>query len=184
MINLNKLAAEIHEAAVKKKFWNKWQAADMHLAKMISELGEIVQADRMGMMYEVEHDGAKPEGVIAEMADFVMMAIDYAVVYRVNVKRAIVKGRRDNGTKNLESSSAHIYGNTKPYVHIMRIAKQWCDIPSNTYSQKHKKIAEALGDCVALFEAYAYHHGFDLWKCIREKMAYNESRPALHGMNY
>lgn len=184
MVNLNKLAAEIHEAAVRKKFWNKWNAGSMHLAKMISELGEIVQAERMGIMYDVEREGAKPEGVIAEMADFVMMAIDYAVVNHVNVKRAIIKGRRAYGTGDMNSPSACIYGGMRPYEYILIIAQSWCDIPSKNVSQERKKIAEALGQCAALFEVHAYHNGYDLWSVIRQKMKYNESRPALHGRAY
>ena len=59
MVDLNKLAAEIHEAAVKKGFWSVEDAEAKHIAKMHSELSEAVQADRAGIMYEVEHEGGE-----------------------------------------------------------------------------------------------------------------------------
>ena len=39
MVDLKNLAAEIHEAAVKRGFWDIEDAEEKHLAKMISELG-------------------------------------------------------------------------------------------------------------------------------------------------
>ena len=92
MIDLNKLADELHAAAVEKGFWAVDDAEEKHVAKMHSELSEAVQEDRCGrpLLYvdDIEvvdritnpamFDGRKPEGVAAELADFVMMVLDWA----------------------------------------------------------------------------------------------------------
>lgn len=104
MFDLNKLAAEIHAAAVEKGFWDVEDAESKHIAKMISELGEIVQADRAGVMYEVEHDGAKPEGVIAEIADFVMMTLDLAMH---DDMMDVIKDGINDAEKDMEYALTH-----------------------------------------------------------------------------
>lgn len=167
MIDLNKLAAELHEAAVKKGFWDVEDAEAKHIAKLHSELSEAVQADRAGVLYEIEHDGGKPEGVIAELADFVMMLLDWAV-YRGEVipemgKSDIVKQSHlglHNLVCNMHEGVVIVDNNWFPSAPVHFIFMVQC--------------------C----EEYAELQGFDLWSIIRQKMAYNESRPALHGRKY
>ena len=167
MVDLNKLAAEIHEAAVKKGFWDVEDAETKHIAKMHSELSEAVQADRAGIMYEVEGDGGKPEGVAAELADFVMMLLDWAVYCGLKLKHPM---------KSTVIEDEHI------------------DLP-NLANNMHEGIVFVDNDMyadscihirfmVACCEEYLRLNGFDLWDIIRQKMAYNESRPALHGRLY
>lgn len=171
MIDLNKLAAELHEAAVKKGFWAVEDAESKHLAKMISELGEVVQADRAGVMYEVERDGAKPEGVVAELADFVMMALDMNTVagYRMPCETPIDEWMPSLPEDALADASAY------DIVLILAYA-----LTANQFEYTIKTTAEML--CVIY--RWVKLNGFDLWSIIRQKMAYNESRPALHGRKY
>ena len=177
MVDLNKLAAEIHEAAVKKGFWDVDDAEEKHLAKMISELGEVVQADRAGIMYEVEHEGAKPEGVVAELADFVMMAMDMYVFVGIDINSVVEIMTFDEYCKGLGAEVSE-----RPAYSIVNLLV----MALNAFIDSGA-IAEIKG-CV-LVTTYgvcncALAQGFDLWEIIRQKMAYNESRPALHGRLY
>lgn len=170
MIDLNKLAAEIHEAAVKKGFWEVADAEEKHLAKMISELGEVVQADRAGIMYEVERDGGKPEGVIAELADFVMMAVDLYKHYDCDFD-AISEAIADyDGLKTTISV-------TPAYMIALALSAYVIEYGKGEYDG-------SLANAIWVAAAWADAHGFDLWDIIRQKMAYNESRPELHGRLY
>jgi hypothetical protein len=170
MVDLNKLAAEIHEAAVKKGFWSVEDAEEKHLAKMISELGEVVQADRAGIMYEVEHEGAKPEGVIAELADFVMMVLDMQVQFGNEFPE------QDIETWNEHELKEEI-GNNAIYSLVILLGANLLN-------------SVCIGDedpvLIMIYTPYKWCkcNGFDLWEIIRQKMAYNESRPALHGRLY
>ena len=177
MVDLNKLAAEIHEAAVKKGFWDVEDAEEKHLAKMISELGEVVQADRAGVMYEVERDGAKPEGVIAELADFVMMALDMYAYVGVNVNNAVSVFIFDDYRTSLGAEIAErpVYN----VVNLLDMALNKFFNPDTIADVNGCVLVTTYGTC-----CWTLAQGFDLWEIIRQKMAYNESRPALHGRKY
>ena len=173
MIDLNKLAAEIHEAAVKKGFWDVEDAEEKHLAKMISELGEVVQADRAGIMYEIERDGGKPEGVIAELADFVMMLLDYVAQHGATLPE--------------EDISTWIEPECDDYLVWLRKATAYGLVLATTATFAclvDDGSASGILEMLYAVERWTLLRGFDLWDIIRQKMAYNESRPALHGRKY
>lgn len=176
-MNYSQLAAELHEAAVAKGFWDVDDALVKHCAKMLSELGEVVQADRAGIMYEVERDGAKPEGVASELSDFVMMALDFCA--------------------EVEADLNAILG-VYPYSRFVDVMRD-CIIPLSTpeivlqlqtaldkmYSPKEEQdFSAALTFICFSTRLWLAHRGYDLEALIREKMVYNASRPALHGRLY
>lgn len=171
MIDLNKLAAELHEAAVAKGFWGVEDAEEKHLAKMISELGEVIQADRAGVMYEIEHEGSKPEGVVAELADFVMMAIDeYAHV------EADFEELKDVCTDY--DSLKRLMSDCETYVLVLSLVHF---VTAFIRGENDGALANAVYSALAWVEV----RGYNLWKCIREKMDYNSSNRAyLHGRLY
>ena len=175
-VNLAELAKEIHEAAVAKGFWNVDNAAEKHLAKTHSELSEAVQADRAGVMYEIEHEGAKPEGVIAELADFVMMVLD--MLETDGCIERVLEHERFVG----EDEREIVAGATLP------------DLVISSHAVLVKMIDPKVDDEDTLIYAYsaiympvtwAEAHGYDLWEIIRTKMEYNaKSRAYLHGRAY
>lgn len=170
MIDLNKLAAEIHAAAVEKGFWDVEDAENKHIAKMISELGEIVQADRAGVMYEVEHDGAKPEGVIAEIADFVMMTLDLMMRFGLSLPECDIDEWCEDGK---------IDGITGMNAYNLVCATA----ATLTGLYKSETIEPYLAIILCAY-VWSRHRGYDLWEVIQQKMEYNKSRPALHGRLY
>ena len=168
-IDLNKLAEELHAAAVEKGFWDVEEAEEKHLAKMISELGEVVQADRAGIMYEVERDGAKPEGVVAELADFVMMLLDLQNHWGYKfLEEDIESWNKSEYKEELPKESAYILASL---------------LAMNLMDSMH------FDDDPILYMVYLPYkwckgRGYDIWEIIRQKMEYNKSRPALHGRLY
>ena len=189
---MNKLAAEIHEAAVKKGFWSVEDAEEKHLAKMISELGEVVQADRAGVMYEIEHEGAKPEGVVAEMADFVMMALDYAV-------QTEATSCFEYGWNKLDEHIEFDLKNRKDCNTVEEMVSLYASVPAYRFAiaascsvgnartplSSAGKITENFGYDAHCMFVWCKGNGFDLWEVIRQKMEYNASnRGYLHGRAY
>jgi hypothetical protein len=188
MIALNKLQQELHAAAVEKGFWDVENAESRHIAKMHCELSEAVQEDRCGrpLMYvdDIEMEaritdpemfaGRKPEGVAAELADFVMMALDYMAHVGVDF------------SEDAGDVFAECY--TDPELCSEVKDSDLCDMV-NIF---HSAIVEADedGDISALIGsilmacAWLEIRGCDLWQVIRLKMEYNKSRPALHGRAY
>ena len=190
-VQINKLAQELHEAAVAKGFWDVEDAEGKHLAKMVSELGEIVQADRVGIMYEVERDGAKPEGVMAEMADFVMMALDYAAY-----KNAIMPFV--SGWEKLEDHIKFELENNEGLETRVDVIRSWSSAPAYRFvvcaASDFSNIAGPVRTAIGVHEdqGYTAHcmalwcegRGYDLFEIIRLKMEYNRNRPKLHGRLY
>lgn len=161
------LARELHADAVDKGFWDLEDATSKHLAKMVSELGEIVNADREGVMYAEGADG-KPEGVVAEMADFVMMVLD--LLARIEAGNIVV-------TVTDAAGALEFCGDETAY-----------DIVLLCTACMREAIIEAdlsaLTKAVGMFEMWTQQHGYDLEAVIRKKMAYNKTRPMLHGRRY
>lgn len=173
-VNLTELAKEIHAAAVEKGFWDVEDALDKHLAKMISELGEIVQADRAGIMYEVERDGAKPEGVAAEIADFAMMVIDLLAHYGADFDEV------RNVCLNYDELKA-IAAQTDAYMVALLLAAKLLNFAKEPSGVEG---GSDLSYTIHIAAAWTETHGYDLWEIIRLKMEYNKSRPKLHGRAY
>lgn len=170
MIDLNKLAAEIHAAAVEKGFWDVENAYIKHIAKMHSELSEAVQADRAGIMYEVERDGAKPEGVVAELADFVMMVLDLFAALNVELPEG---SPSEWMTEPVEESTLLEFD--LPTL-VCALHSELCDAMYNA-GQAHKMLVMPY--------MWLHARGYDLWQIIRRKMEYNKkNRGYLHGRAY
>jgi len=171
-IDLNKLAEELHAAAVEKGFWDVEDALEKHCAKMISELGEVVQADRAGIMYDPEDSiSGKPEGVAVELADFVMMTMDMCI--------------------SLEGSFPE--DNIETWNQNKEAAAKIAEIPAYNLVGALTASLVSLGDIAdtgpMLHIVYAVYiwlkaRGYDLWEIIRQKMKCNEDRPKLHGRLY
>ena len=169
MIDLNKLAEEIHAAAVEKGFWAVENAHIKHIAKMHSELSEAVQADRAEIMYEIEHEGAKPEGVVAELADFVMMVLDLFAALNVELPEG---SPSEWMTEPVEESELLEFD--LPTM-VCALHSELCDAIYNA-GQAHKMLVMPY--------MWLHARGYDLWEIIRQKMEYNKSRPKLHGREY
>lgn len=116
-MDLNKLAMEVHAAAVAKGFWRAFDAEERNIACLHAEISEAVQADRLGMpICEIERDGGKPEGVGVELADFAMRLLDYAAYRGANLRPLVVTGTRHCSLPHLGLSAASddvVYGDLR-----------------------------------------------------------------------
>ena len=186
IIDLNELARELHAAAVEKGFWDVEEAEIKHIAKMHSELSEALQEDRCGrpLLYvddieELERvtdiykfDGRKPEGVAAELADFVMMTLDWARQRKDTLcpLREVLASTDD--VTDIEAMSL---------PELVNIMHEGVVMVDNAYRLDQ---SVQLTFTVRVVELWLEFHGCDLWQIIRLKMEYNQSRPKLHGRAY
>ena len=188
-VELNALAREIHAQAAEKGFWDVEDAEEKHIAKMHSELSEALQEDRMGhpMLYVDDidaleritdpsmFDGRKPEGIAAELADFVMMALDLMEQLGMDAGELSEEYRID--VRVFSDDACNI---AKLYTLVYNM--------HGTISDAVKRI-DNIDEISLIFmilqvELWLEEHGVDLWKVIRLKLEYNKSRPALHGRKY
>lgn len=177
-MELNKLAAELHEAAVEKGFWSVEDAHKKHVVKMLSELGEVVQADRAGVMYEIEHEGAKPEGVAAELADFVMMALDYCAQAGIDVDDILSQLTYTEFCEGVDEKISEMPAHRLVFIMNDALAYLTNDDVIIDRSAAVYIICYSVRRWLEL-------RGYDLWEIIRLKMEYNQkSRAYLHGRKY
>lgn len=191
MIDLNKLAEELHAAAVEKGFWAVEEAEIKHIAKMHSELSEAVQEDRCGrpLLYvdDIEvcdritdpamFEGRKPEGVAAELADFVMMVLDFCA--QVELEPAtLLDGISFESYRSIMHEDAKSMS-LPEFVLMLHRAIDNLTYPDDFNAMGGALLVMTYGVCLWL-----EIHGVDLWDIIRLKMEYNKSRPALHGRKY
>jgi len=151
-----------HGMAVEKGWWDDGIAnrpiEDIvnNFHAEVSEAWEEYRAKRMETWYadpQAVLSGAlpKPEGFFVEIADLLIRIADAAGAYRISC-----------------------------------LDEVWKSYPEESVSESihsiHRLIAESefsyvICDCLALAE----NHNHDLWATIREKLAYNATRPYRHG---
>lgn len=188
-VELNELAREIHAQAVEKGFWDVEDAMVKHIAKMHSELSEALQEDRMGhpMLYVDDidaldritdpalFDGRKPEGIAAELADFVMMALD------------LMNNLFFDAGELWETYKDEIRESMRTMCSGMQLYSIVCGEHGNL-SSAIKGIWDVDGisliHMILTVELWLEQRGVDLWQVISLKLTYNKSRPALHGRKY
>lgn len=186
---LNELAHDIHAEALEKGFWDVDDAMVKHIAKMHSELSEALQEDRMNhpMLYVDDidaldritdpalFDGRKPEGIAAELADFVMMALDMMVLMGINVGK-IGEDFAYTLTSYYEPKGIGI--KLPRLIHILHggLSSATIHIPYVDWN--------CLLNLVSIIDIWLIQHDVDLWQVVRLKLDYNKSRPALHGRKY
>ena len=168
---LNNIALRIHKAAVAKGFWDVKDAETNHVAKMHSELSEAVQSDRLGVMFELETDDSKPEGVVAELADFVMMLLDWAMYNHFSIP--------DDSECNCTAGIDYIEDMTLPEL-VVQLHE------GIVYTHNRCLIAPGtqIGVMVHMVNIWLEHQGYSLANIIDAKIKYNASRPRLHGRAY
>lgn len=185
MIDLNKLAEGLHAAAVEKGFWDVDDAEEKHVAKMHSELSEAVQEDRCGrpLLYvddievmdritdPAQFDGRKPEGVAAELADFVMMVLDWAKARDEMIAPPSEVFLSSDVSDITDALLPHLANNM--HEGIVLVHNDWIPSP-----------AVQFAFMTHFVNLWLEARGVDLWQVIRLKMEYNKSRPALHGRLY
>lgn len=195
MNSIYELANELHAAAVEKGFWDVEGAEEKHIAKMHSELSEALQEDRMNrpMLYVddigyiesvstieqfyADFKGRKPEGIAAELADFVMMMLDL-VAYKGNP----IEDADYEICFNIEHDDEYIAMCTSPlYVVVCAMHRFVADLID---AENADEFAQIIGPCIGCIHNWLDYRGIDLWKVIRLKMEYNKARPKLHGRKY
>lgn len=170
-MDVNRLATDIHVAAIFKGFWDVPEAEECAIACMHAEISEAVQADRLGMpMLEIERDGGKPEGVGVELADFCMRLMDFCAQKNVPLSTLLVSGRD-------KSSLPHLACKLHRYLERM------LDKPASKRSQRIQ-IAEYADHMLSAVAEWLSGHGSNLVELIYLKMEYNKTRPKLHGRKY
>lgn len=171
-MDYNKLAKEAHDNAVKHGFW-EMQVSMMHcLMLIISEIGEMVEADRSGRRAnyaKYNGNGGKDfealikDTVEDEMADVVIRLGDFAGALHVEFEEGMTFGIEHPFEKYSFTESAFVL--TKGLCSQMGIRSRICF-------------------ALQYVTKWAKYMGVDLEWHVTEKMKYNAAHPPKHGKAY
>jgi len=104
-MGLNQLAAEIHQLAVEKGWWDDGEGKTFPeiLMLCVSELSEALEAYRDGAPDFHITEGGKPTGINVELADCMIRILDYCGSQEIDIE-AVIRAK-------------HEYNKTRPYRH-------------------------------------------------------------------
>ena len=199
-MNLNELAKEAHQIAVEHGWWEKEPSFGDLVALMHSELSEALEEYRAGRdmvwyactegtpehpcdpkdIYDCEMSGQeascayrseKPEGIAVELADCIIRILDWAGHENVNMDRIFFEVMEAHKDQPEEEQS---FGEFISALHNL-LSMAYCD-------------SEDFGDRDIYMTLVVYYilenmgrEGVNMDKVVREKMAYNRTRPYRHG---
>lgn len=194
MINLNDLAQKIHENAKEKGFWESPRDTSEVFMLIVSELGEVLEADRSGKRADIEKyndaimsatgDEFKHPVILAdafiyaikdtfedEIADVVIRTLDYCGFAGISITHSQIEDNLDLHYGGISDRMLSITGNL---FYAGRAAMAGDD------EGVQGELWAAIDKCFSL----AVSQGFDLMRHIELKMQYNATRERLHGKKY
>lgn len=170
-----------YKCACEHGFHDEDKSAEHFLMLVLSEIGEMVEADRknlranpkgfekcIGLTYSDRFKNYVKDSVEDELADVVIRLFDFCgtIGYHPVVADSCDLFRDAHGTKTVCEQCFYIS------MSVIRIIDRGVVIPDN--------ISVTLSFCFA----FAEYHGIDLDWHIEKKIEYNESRPVKHGKKY
>jgi len=158
-MNVRELAKESHEIAVSKGWWESPRTPQELAVLCISELSEAVEAyrDNPDDMHRVVN--GKPEGIAVELADYCIRLLDW---------------QSDSIDINKDGAFEFVNTGETDLINVVYMLTGYT-MEIEDYS------GESLFKVFGLINNYMLSKGYDLEVIIKEKLAYNKTRPHRHG---
>lgn len=197
--NLALIGIEIHKNAVNKGFWDEELPPSHYQGMIVSELGEMINAHRAGLITKVDLDELINEtddekfkkrfeeevknNYEDEAADVVIRALDALANNGESEMRTHLMDTLtmiDEKIKNTlgEEDRMEAYKELSMPSHVWYITRAAAKI------DLEYGFVGSLCHIIAETHIIAELMGFDLMKHIQVKMRYNETRPYKHGKSY
>jgi len=178
--DLNKLAKEVHENAVKNGFWDDNPSTKHCLMMVVTELSEAVEADRKGKRCNIKWlEETKQEDDFLNFEDYFTGCIKDTVEDELAdaYTRLLDLAGKESINLNLWVCTQNVVSEKKTFTeNIYAIIK---DLMNSKYS-----LEEKVRYAKFQIEAFAEILNIDLMCHVELKMKYNELREYKHGKNY
>lgn len=197
--NLALIGIEIHKNAVNKGFWDKELPPSHYQGMIVSELGEMINAHRAGLITKVDLDELINEtddekfkkrfeeevknNYEDEGADVVIRALDALANNGESEMRTHLVDTLSQMDKSLRAELEE-KGKMETYKELSMPSRVYYIIRTAGYIDIQHGLIASLCHIITEMRLIAETLDFDLMKHIQVKMRYNEMRPYKHGKNY
>ncbi len=197
--NLALIGIEIHKNAVNKGFWDEEHPHSHYRGMIVSELGEMINAHRAGLITKVNLDELINEtddekfkkrfeeevknNYEDEGADVVIRALDALANNGESEMRTHLMDTLSMIEQEIKNTLEE-EGRMKAYKELSMPSHVWYIMRAAAKIDLEYGFVGALCHIIAEIHIISELMGFDLMKHIQVKMRYNEMRPYKHGKNY
>lgn len=197
--NLALIGIEIHKNAVNKGFWDEELPPSHYQGMIVSELGEMINAHRAGLITKVNLDELINEtddekfkkrfeeevknNYEDEGADVVIRALDALANNGESEMRTHLVDTLSQMDKSLRAELEE-KGKMETYKELSMPSRVYYIIRTAGYMDIQRGLIGSLCHIITEMRLIAETLNFDLMKHIQVKMRYNEMRPYKHGKNY
>ena len=192
----NEFAREVHQNAVEHGWWDEPLTFGDIVSLCHSEISEALEEFRAGrpLVYFVEtngfvvtamdeRQGEKPEGIAVELTDGVLRILDWMVLEGIQPEEAMDRARaaRETWAQLGDDLPEHLckggMGDLAAELHlyISMAYRNWLN------GTGKGPIATRMALVILRIQEWAEEAGVDLEQVLREKFAYNKTRPYRHG---
>ena len=191
-MNYNELKEKVHSNAVNHGFWKERRSNEHCLMLVITEVAELVEADRNGKIANVEWFKRKMQNsrICQGLDPDISKERGYEVAYNETIKGTPEEEFADIAIRLLDLAGALGVDFDK-----MQPCRYYRAYGKFSFTENAFALCKGLSRDVIGIEKriqFGLHYvenwtktlGIDLSWHIKQKMKYNESRPSMHGKKY
>lgn len=186
---ISDLVSNSYRVARQHGFHDDYHSPAHYMMLVLSEIGEMVEADRKNrhadVSYYTNSGGmglASFESLIKdtfedEMADVVIRLCDFCGSLGV-------LPYTNDVMVDMSDEFAKFWGDKSVCEQCFYLSSMVVDVERASYDADDSEMRKRLGSTLSFIFEMANHHGIDLLWHVDRKMEYNESRPLRHGKAY
>ena len=186
---ISDLVSNSYRVAHQHGFHDDYHSPAHYMMLVLSEIGEMVEADRKNRHADVAfYTTSSGLGIAAfeslikdtfedEMADVVIRLCDFCG--SLNVLPQMIDVMVD-----MSDEFAKFFGDKSVCEQCFALSSMVVDVERASYDADDSEMRKRLGSTLSFIFEMANYHGIDLLWHVDRKMEYNESRPRRHGKAY
>ena len=186
---ISDLVSNSYRVARNHGFHDDYHSPAHYMMLVLSEIGEMVEADRKNRHADVAYYTTSSGNGLAsfeslikdtfedEMADVVIRLCDFCGSLNV-------LPHMNDVMVDMSDEFKDYWGEKSVCEQCFALSSMVVDIERASYDADDSKMRKRLGSTLSFIFEMANHHGIDLLWHVDRKMEYNESRPLRHGKAY
>ena len=186
---ISDLVSNSYRVAHQHGFHDDYHSPAHYMMLVLSEIGEMVEADRKNRHADVAfYTTSSGLGLAAfeslikdtfedEMADVVIRLCDFCGSLNV-------LPYTNDVMVDMSDEFAKFFGDKSVCEQCFALSSMVVDVERASYDADDSEMRKRLGSTLSFIFEMANYHGIDLLWHVDRKMEYNESRPRRHGKAY